>query len=94
MTLLRIKLHPSIKIKDKPTEFEGEFSGIKLIEAMNKLLSKYPQIHQLCLKDNHKKPGILYISDGAELASLGMLDTVIGDDEYIEVRIVPILHGG
>jgi hypothetical protein len=47
---------------------------------------------ELCLKNNKPKPGILYIAEGTELSSLGLLDNKL--DEEIEIRIVPILHGG
>lgn len=94
MTKLTVVLHPSIKFKGIPRQFEGEFSGKTLISAIDELLQPYPQLRELALKSGKKRPGILYISQGAELASLGMLDIILDGDEKIEVKIVPILHGG
>lgn len=92
MPILRIKVHPSIHIQGTPSLIEGEFKDITIIEAMNSLLDSYPELSDVCLKEKKAKPGILYISEGTELSSLGLLDNNL--DEEIEIRIVPILHGG
>ena len=92
MPIIRIKVHPSIHIQGTPSVLEGEFNEITILDAMNSLLESYPDLLELCLKDQKPKPGILYIADGTELASLGLLESNI--DEEIEIRIVPILHGG
>lgn len=94
MTIVSVSIHPSIRIKDLPGKFEGEYSKVTLMHAMSDLLGKYPELFELCMKQEGRKPGILYISEGAELGSLGMLDNIIGEEDKIEVRIVPILHGG
>ncbi|MCY3410481.1 MAG: MoaD/ThiS family protein [Candidatus Heimdallarchaeota archaeon] len=94
MTRLIVQLHPSIKFDNTPREFSGEFSSITLIDAIGQLLKDFSQLYEYCTSDGKRKPGFLYISDGAELSSLGMLDTIIGEEEEIVVKIVPILHGG
>ncbi len=92
MPTLRIKVHPSIHVEGTPSVIDGEFKEITILEAMNSLLDSYPDLMNLCLKDKKARPGILYIAEGAELASLGLLDNKL--DEELEIRIVPILHGG
>ena len=92
MPTLRIKVHPSIHVKGTPSLIEGDFADTTILGAMNSLLNSYPELSDLCLKDKKAKPGILYIAEGAELASLGLLNNKL--DEEIEIRIVPILHGG
>lgn len=92
MVKIRIQLHKSMRIPNQPYSFEGDFENITLIEAINKLLKDNIEIYKLCLKDGYKKPGLLYFSNDVELSSLGLLETNI--DEDIEIRIVPILHGG
>ena len=92
MPILRIKVHPSINVEGTPSVIEGEFEEISILEAMTSLLDSYPDLSDLCLKGKKVKPGILYIADGTELASLGLLNSKL--DEEIEIRIVPILHGG
>lgn len=94
MTKVSVSIHPSIRVKDLPGKFEGKYSNVSLKQAMSDLLGKYPEIYELCMRENGRKPGILYISEGAELGSLGMLDNIIGEEERIEVSIIPILHGG
>ena len=94
MTRVILRIHPSIKLPDVPLQFEGEFENVPLIQAISTLLQPYPAMAEQCLNKNKKKPGILYISEGSELGSLGLLDAVIGEEEEIEVRVVPILHGG
>ena len=86
VTKVRIKLHASIKV-DGPNVFEGDYENIQLIEAMDDLLNKHPQVKELCMGDKKKKPGILCISAGAELSSLGLLDSIIGEEEEIEIKV-------
>ena len=92
MARLKLKLHQSLRVKDEPYEFEGEFESGTLISNMRKLLKNNPNILDLCLSEKGRKPGILYISGQTELSSLGLLDEQL--DEDIDLRIVPILHGG
>ena len=92
MVNLRLKLHQSLRVEKEPFEFEGEFESGTLIENIRDLLKNSPTISDLCLSDRGRKPGILYLSGRTELSSLGLLEELM--DEDIELRIVPILHGG
>lgn len=92
MTILAIKIHQSLWIEGEKNSFSGDFNGKTILEAMNALLEEAPKIKELCLKDNKRRPGILYIYDKTELASLGLFDELFTED--LLVRIVPILHGG
>ncbi|MHA2029925.1 MAG: hypothetical protein ACW99Q_11075, partial [Candidatus Kariarchaeaceae archaeon] len=92
MPKLKIKLHQSLRLVEFPFEFESEFNSGSIIDCMRDLLSGYPVIIDMCLTDKGRKPGLLYISGNTELASLGLLEHNL--DEDLEIRIVPILHGG
>jgi hypothetical protein len=81
-----------MRIEGEPSEFSGDFEGTTIIDAIVALVTPYPKIAELCIENNGKKPGLLYISDKVELASLGLLNESF--DEELLVRLVPILHGG
>ncbi|MCE7733780.1 MAG: hypothetical protein GPJ54_02810 [Candidatus Heimdallarchaeota archaeon] len=92
MPILKIKLHQSLRIKGEPHEFSESFNSGTIVNNMRKLLSNQPAILDLCLSHKGRKPGILYLSEKTELASLGLLESELNED--LEIRIVPILHGG
>lgn len=92
MPVLKIKLHQSLRIKGEPHEFSTSVNSGTIVDNMRKILSNQPEILDLCLANNGKKPGILYLSENTELASLGLLESELEED--LEIRIVPILHGG
>ena len=92
MVTLNLKLHQSLWQNDEPHEFTGSFENLTIIEAIRQLLKEYPKILELCLSNGKKRPGILYIAEKVELASLGLLENQL--DEDLEIRIVPVLHGG
>lgn len=92
MVKLKLKLHQSLRIEEESYKFEGDFDSGTVIENMRKLLKTNLAILDLCLTEKGRKPGILYLSGKTELSSLGLLDELM--DEDIELRIVPILHGG
>ncbi len=92
MPNLIIKIHKSISIPNLPIKFQGNYSGVTILEAINKLLDNYKDIKELCIVNGSPKPGILFIAKGAELKSLGLLNNKL--DEDLEIRIVPVLHGG
>ena len=92
MARLKLKLHQSLRVKEEPYEFEGEFESGSVISNIRQLLENNPNILDLCLSEKGRKPGILYLSGKTELSSLGLLDEQL--DEDLELRIVPILHGG
>ena len=92
MARLKLKLHQSLRVENEPHEFEGEFESGSIINNIRELLMKNPKILELCLSEKGRKPGILYLSGKTELSSLGLLDEQL--DEDIELRIVPVLHGG
>ena len=92
MPTLKIKLHQSLRIQDEPYEFSDLFNSGTIVDNMRKLLHNQPEILDLCLSNKGKKPGILYLLDKTELGSLGLLENELEED--LEIRIVPILHGG
>lgn len=92
MPILKIKLHQSLRLQNEPYEFSDLFNSGTILDNMKKLLSTHPPILDLCLSEQGRKAGILYLSQKTELASLGLLDHI--HEEDLEIRIVPILHGG
>lgn len=92
MPSLKIKIHQSLRVEGQPYEFEGSFDSGTILENMKNLLSTHKLIFDLCLTAKGKKPGLLYLADKTELASLDLLDQNMDDD--MDIRIVPILHGG
>ena len=92
MPTLKIKLHQSLRVHGEPFEFFDSFRSGSILDNIRNLLHHNPQILDLCLSDKGKKPGILYLADKTELASLGLLECELEED--LEIRIVPILHGG
>ena len=92
MPTLKIKLHQSLRIQGQPFEFFNSFESGSILDNIRNLLNSNPEILGLCLSEEGKKPGILYLSNKTELASLGLLENQL--DEDLEIRIVPILHGG
>ena len=94
MPTIKVKIHQSLRVKDHSYEFEGAFTGIRIIDAISSMLENTPGLIINCLKDGNKRPGILYLVDKTELASLGLLESSVDDWEDIEIRIIPVLHGG
>ncbi|MHA2249852.1 MAG: hypothetical protein ACXAD7_05795 [Candidatus Kariarchaeaceae archaeon] len=94
MPTIKVKIHQSLRAEDQNHEFEGTFTGIRIIDAIGSLLENTPGMRDNCLKDGNKRPGILYLVDKTELASLGLLESSVDDWNDIQIRIIPILHGG
>ena len=93
MAILKIKLHQSLWIEGENHEFSGEVEQLTIIDSIKKILKDNPKVLSACLTSEFtKKPGILYISGKMEIASLGLLNQIM--DEDIDLRIVPVLHGG
>lgn len=84
-------IHPSIP---SDSDFlQGEFEeGTKLLEGIVSILSKDQKISKIILSNCNIRPGFLFISDKTELRTTGKLDEIINED--LEIRIIPISHGG
>jgi len=76
---------------NEPEKINAEVEGI-LIDAIKEMISPYQEIYSQLFNSNKIRPGILYISNQLELSSLGLLEEEI--DEDMEIKIVPVLHGG
>ena len=88
---LTLKIHRSLREINEPEKINADVEGI-LIDAIKEMISPYQEIYNQLFDSNKRRPGILYISNQLELSSLGLLEEEI--DEDMEIKIVPVLHGG
>ncbi|MHA2169822.1 MAG: hypothetical protein ACXAB7_08015 [Candidatus Kariarchaeaceae archaeon] len=93
---MRVKLiiHQSLRIQGHDHVDEGDFEKSSVLEAIESLLRHSPELTETCLKSGDRRPGLLYLSGKTELASLGLLNTNVDEWNHLEIRIIPILHGG
>jgi len=92
MAILKIQLHPSMRIDGLPITFEGDFANITIFEAIVEVLKEVPEVLDLCISNNKSRAGVLFFVGKTEITSLGLLDNQLDSDMH--VRVVPILHGG
>ncbi len=86
-----IQIHPSI-----PSDsdiLQGEFEeGTNLLDGIISILSKDQKISKIILSNGEIRPGFLLISNKIELRTTGKTRDPI--TENLEIRIIPISHGG
>ena len=86
-----IHIHPSIP--SNSSILQGNFvEGTNLLEGVVSILSKDQRISEILLKNGEIRHGFLFISNKIELRTTGKLTEQI--KENMEIRIIPISHGG
>ncbi len=88
---LVLKIHRSLRNPEDPEVIEHQGEGI-LRALILQAVSNHVFIRDVLFEGERLKPGILYIYNGTELSSMGLLEEQIEEDMII--KIVPILHGG
>ncbi len=88
---LVLHIHPSIP-SDSKVLMEEFKEGTVLFDALVSVLSKNQKIAKVLLLNNAIRHGFLFISDKIELRSTNKLKDTIKKD--VEIKIVPISHGG
>ena len=92
---LKIKIHRALRDVNDEEMFVIEFkTPIKLSTAIQKCLRNSPKLLAQIFKEDKPRHGILFFSENAELSTLGLLDKAIDVLENMEIKIVPIMHGG
>ena len=86
-----MQIHPSISsdVDSLQGDFEG---GTNLLEGIVSILSKDQKISEVLLNNGEIKPGFLLISNKIELRTTGKIMKPIS--ENMDIRIIPISHGG
>jgi hypothetical protein len=88
---ITIILHPSIP-SDKRL-IEGKIdTETNLLDGLIFLLSKHEKVVNMLISDSDLRPGYLILSNKVELKSTGKLYSPVKSD--MEIRIIPISHGG
>ncbi|MCE7742929.1 MAG: hypothetical protein GOP50_10780 [Candidatus Heimdallarchaeota archaeon] len=88
---LTVLLHPSIESKDHI--LTGKInSETRILDGIISVLKIDENVAHLLVIDNEIKPGYLLISDKRELKTTGIINEIITSD--MDVRIIPISHGG
>ena len=86
-----IQIHPSIP--SDSNFLQGEFEEeTKLLEGIVSILSKDQNLSKIILNNGEIRHGFLLISNKIELRTTGKMDESI--TENMEIRIIPISHGG
>ncbi|MHA1222198.1 MAG: hypothetical protein ACTSSG_03880 [Candidatus Heimdallarchaeaceae archaeon] len=86
-----LQLHPSIPLSTRSLYAEVD-KGEILKNVVISLLSKQEDVRNLLLKKGEISPGYLLISEKIELRTTKKIDEYIHKD--MEIRIIPISHGG
>ncbi len=88
---LTLHLHPSIPSDSQV--LKGEVTNeMTLLEGVILLLSKNKSAFELLIFNDDIRPGYLLISEKIELRTTKKLFNKIGSN--IEIKIIPISHGG
>ena len=92
MVVFTLQIHPSIREPDVPSKIKVDVEQMTILTAIDVALQKYPKLSTLILDNGKMRAGLLVFADKTELTSMGLLDSEI--NESLNIRIVPILHGG
>lgn len=88
---LTLILHPSIRSDN--CILEGSISGeTTILDGILSIIKTDDGVANTLILDDKLKPGHLLISNKIELKTTGKADNLITSD--MEVRIIPISHGG
>ncbi len=91
--ILKVNLHQSMPVKNKMIDRTFNISdNLSLKNAIIQLLEQYPEVYSYLVKDGDIRPGFLLISGKIELRTTGKLENKL--TENMEIRIIPISHGG
>jgi len=88
---LTLLLHPSIG------SINSSLSGMiksdtRILEGIISVIEQDESVANLLVIDKELKPGYLFISNKRELKTTGIINEKITSD--MDVRIIPISHGG
>jgi hypothetical protein len=91
-----LEIHRSLRNPEDPSHLNLEIINTQktYMQIISEMLEELPNIKSEVVLNNRPKPGILYIANQSELNSLGILNQKVDVSEDIEIKIVPILHGG
>jgi hypothetical protein len=88
---MKVYLHPSIPLETK--FISGEVNEKALVlEGLLSVLSSNKEANTLLILDDDFRPGYLILHDKTELRTTKQLYSKISSD--MEIRIIPISHGG
>jgi hypothetical protein len=88
---MKVYLHPSIPSETRI--ISGEVSETSLVlEGLLSIISKNKEANSLLISSDDFKPGYLILHDKIELRTTKRLYAKISSD--MEIRIIPISHGG
>ena len=88
---LIINLHPSIQSDIRVIEGEID-SEATLLEGLISLLSEHEKIAKALIHESDIRPGYLLLAEKIELKTTGKLYSPVTSN--MEIRIIPISHGG
>ena len=88
---ITVHLHPSISSEIKILVGEVD-EGTSILQGLLSILSKEEVISKILISENNIKFGYLILSEKIELRSTRKIDTNVKHD--MEIRIIPISHGG
>ena len=88
---MKVFLHPSIPLETKV--LSGEVNEKTLVlEGLFSVLSTNKEAEKLLILNDDFRPGYLILHDKTELRTTKQLYSIISSD--MEIRIIPISHGG
>ena len=88
---LTIHLHPSIETNNQILTGKVQ-DEMRILDGIISVLKSDENISHLLVVNDDIKPGYLIISNKRELKTTGIINESIKSD--LDVRIIPISHGG